>query len=139
MRYFRVGMADELEDQGWARLGVAAALGREYAADSRAFLPFLVKLLQSAMPDETAVRTQGLFKKSVVGVSLDLGGTRYTIDDPGRGPLVAARTQVVRGIALKTEAIAMPECLAELEAALEARAAENARARSALAGMLGLE
>ncbi len=132
-------MADDLEGEGWARLGVAAALGREYAADSRAFLPFLAKLLQGAMPDETELRTQGLFRKSLVGVSVDLGGTRYAVDDPGRGPLAAVRTQVVRGIALKSEPIAMPDFLAELEAILETRAAENARARSALAGMLGLE
>ncbi len=132
-------MAGDLEDQGWVRLGVAAALGREYAADGRNFLPFLVNLLQGAMPDETEVRTQGLFKKSVVGVSVDLGGARYAVDDPGRGALAATRTQVVRGIALKTEAIAMPELLAELEAILEARAAENARARAALSQMLGLE
>lgn len=132
-------MPDDLEGQGWARLGVAAALGREYAADNRAFLPFLAQLLQSAIPDETQVRTQGLFKKSIVGVSVDLGGTRYAIEDPGRGPLTAVRTQVVRGIALKSEPIAMPDCLAELETILEARAAENARARSALSGLLGLE
>ena len=132
-------MPDELESQGWVRLGVAAALGREYSADARAFLPFLVRLLQGAMPEETTVRTQGLFKKSVVGVSVDLGGLRYAVDDPGRGPLVAVRTQIVRGIALKNEPIPMAECLAELEAALETRAAENARARGALAGLLGLE
>ena len=132
-------MAGDIEGQGWARLGVAAALGREYAADARSFLPFLAKLLQGAMPEETEVRTQGLFKKTIVGLSVDLGGMRYTIDDPGRGPLAAVRTQVVRGIALKTEPIPMPECLAELETILEARAGENARARSALAGMLGLD
>lgn len=132
-------MAGDFEDQGWARLGVAAALGREYAADGKAFLPFLARLLQGAMPGETEVRTQGLFKKTVVGVSVDMGGTRYLVDDPGKGPLAAARTQVVRGIALKTEPISLADCLAELEAALEARAAESAQARAALAGMLGLE
>lgn len=119
-------------------MGVAAALGREYAADGKAFLPFLARLLESAMPDETEIRTQGLFKKAVVGVRVELDGVRYAIEDPGRGALVATRTQVVRGIALKTEALAMPEILAELETALQTRAAENARARSALAEMLGL-
>lgn len=132
-------MADDLEGRSWARLGVAAALGREYAADGKAFLPFLANLLEGAMPEETTVRTQGLFKKSIVGVTVDLGGTRYAVDDPGRGPLTAARTQVVRGIALKTEAIPMDELLAELEAALETRAGENARARAALGQMLGLQ
>lgn len=132
-------MAGDLEDQGWARLGVAAALGREYAADGRAFLPFLVQLLEGALPEATQVRTQGFFKKNVVGVGVDLGGVRYVVEDPGRGALSATRTQVVRGIALKTESIAMPNLLAELEAALEARAAENAQARAALARMLGLE
>ena len=132
-------MADDLEDQGWARLGVAAALGREYAADARGFLPFLATLLQGAMPEETEVRTQGFFKKAVVGVAVDLGGVRYAVDDPGRGPLLATRTQVVRGIALKTEALAMPELLAEMEAVLESRARESAQARAALGRTLGLE
>lgn len=132
-------MADDLEGQGWARLGVAAALGREYAADARAFLPYLARMLEGAMPDETEVRTQGFFKKTIVGVGLDLGGTRYSVDDPGRGPLAAARTQVVRGIALKTEPLSLEECLAELETALENRARENASARRALGQMLGLE
>lgn len=131
-------MSNDLEGQGWARLGVAAAIGREYASDARAFLPFLSRLLEGAMPDETTVKTQGFFKKTIVGVNVDLGGTRYSLDDPGRGPLAAARTQVVRGIALKTEAIPMDVLLAELEAALEARARENADARKALAGILGL-
>ena len=132
-------MSDDLEEQGWARLGVAAALGREYAADARAFLPFLARMLEGAIPDETSVRTRGFFKKTIVGVGVDLGGTRYSLEDSGHGPLVATRTQVVRGIALKTEAIPMDVLLAELEATLETRASENAGARKALAGMLGLE
>ncbi len=132
-------MADDLEGQGWARLGVAAALGREYAADSKAFLEFLGRLLKGAMPEETEIRTRGLFKKSIEAVVLDLGGRRYMIEDPGRGPLAASRVQVVRGIALKTESISVEECLVELEAALTTRAGENARARAALGQMLGLE
>lgn len=132
-------MADDLEGQGWARLGVAAALSREYANDSKAFLGFLANLLKSAMPDETEIRTRGLFKKTVEGVVLDLGERRYVIEDPGRGPLAASRVQVVRGIALKTESISVEECLAELEATLTIRAGENAKARAALGQMLGLE
>lgn len=132
-------MIDDPEGQGWARLGVAAALGREYAGEGRSFLPFLARLLQGAMPEETELRTQGLFKKSLVGITIDLGGTRYAVDDPGRGPLAVSRTQIVRGIALKTEPLAMPEFLVELEAILETRAGENARARAALARMLGLD
>lgn len=132
-------MADDLEGQGWARLGVAAALGREYASDSKTFLEFLAQLLKGAMPEETEIRTRGLFKKSIEAVQLDLGGRRYAIEDPGKGPLVASRIQVVRGIALKTESISVQECLAELESALETRASENARARAALGQMLGLE
>jgi len=132
-------MADDLEGQGWARLGVAAALGQEYAKDSKAFLGFLGSLLKGAMPEETEIRTRGLFKKTVEAVVLDLGGWRYQIEDPGRGPLLATRAQVVRGIALKTETIPIEECLAELEATLTARAGENAKARAALAQMLGLD
>lgn len=131
-------MADDLEDRSWARMGVAAALGREYAAEGKTFLEFLARLLKSTMPDETEVATKGLFKKSVQGVTVDLGDTRFTIQDPGKGPLAASRAQVVRGIALKTEPISVEECLRELEIALESRANENARARQALSDMLGL-
>ena len=131
-------MPDELEDSSWARLGVAAALSREYAADGKAFLVLLAQLLKSAMPEETEVTTRGLFKKAVSGVVVDLGKTRYSIEDVGKGPLSVSRAQVVRGIALKTEAIPMEECLAELQESLESRAHENARARQALSDMLGL-
>lgn len=132
-------MADGFEDQGWVRLGVAAALSREYASDSKRFLELLAKMLSEAMPEETEVRTKGLFKKSVSGVVVDLGGSRLSIEDTGRGPLAAWRAQVVRGIVLKNESASVEEVLAEVEAALETRAAENARARKALADALGLD
>lgn len=118
---------------------MAAALSREYASDSKRFLELLAKMLSEAMPEETEVRTKGLFKKSVFGVVIDLGGSRLSIEDTGRGPLAAWRAQVVRGIVLKNESASVEEVLAEVEAALETRAAENARARKALADALGLD
>src|SRR4051812_44071522 len=91
-------------DEG-LKLSLAAALSKQYAADSRSFLTALAQMLESALPDETEVRTRGgLFsKKHVHCVTTVLDGDRYSLEDPGHGPLRASRTHIVRGIALKTE------------------------------------
>lgn len=132
-------MPDAFEDQAWVRLGVATALGREYQADQRSFLALLADALEKALPGETELKRTGFFSnKRLVSVSLQLGNDRYTIEDPGRGPLVAMRVHVVRGIAVKTEEIAMDQALAEIGEALDQRAKTSEAARNALAAMLGL-
>ena len=133
-------MPDSFEEQGWVRIGVATALAKEYAADQKHFLKLLAETLDHALPGEAETKTKGFFSsKSIVGVSVALGDLRYSIDDPGRGPLMATRTKIVRGIALKTEEISVPECVEEISDALEARAGKTAEARNALASLLGLE
>jgi hypothetical protein len=131
-------MPDSFEDQSWAKFGVAAALSHEYAKDQRFFLELLVKTLQSALPDETEVAQRGVFKKSFASVTVTLGDNRYTFEDPGKGAVKATRTHVVRGIALKNEPVAVEEALAEMGQALEQKMANDAKAREALAAMLGL-
>ena len=132
-------MPDAFEDQAWVRMGVASALDREYQSDQRSFLALLAQALEKALPGETELKHAGFFSnKRIVSVSLLLANDRYTIEDPGRGPLRATRVHVVRGIAVKTEEIAMEQALAEIGEALDQRAKTSEAARNALASMLGL-
>lgn len=132
-------MADDPSEPEWLKFGVAAALSRQYAADARQLLPLLAQMLEQALPGEASVDKRGsLFgPKHIWRLTLPLGENRYTIEDPGRGPLVATRTRVVRGIALKTEALSVEQWLGDLGAALDERARTSAQAREALARMVG--
>lgn len=132
-------MVSDLEGQGWVQLGVSGALQQEYLKDQQFFLELLAKTLQAAIPDNTSVRTRGLFKKTLAGVTVDFGEYRYTFEKPERGPVMAMRTKVVRGIALKSEELPVDAALQELSVVLEEKAAKSESARKALAGMLGLE
>lgn len=132
-------MADDFEQQEWLKFGVAATLSKQYAADQRVLLELLATMLDGALPDEAEiVKRGGLFsKKTIAKVVVTFGDHRYTLEDPGRGPLQATRTRIVRGIALKTEPIPVEEWLAEISANLDERARTSARAREALARLIG--
>jgi hypothetical protein len=132
-------MSDPFEQQEWVKFGVAATLSKQYAADQRMFLGLLAQMLESALPGEVEIgRKGGLFaKKTVQRVTVSLGDYKYSLEDPGRGPLLATRMRIVRGIALKTETIPVEQWLAELGAALDERAGSSAAAREALARMIG--
>lgn len=132
-------MADEFEQREWLKFGVAATLSKQYAADQREFLELLASMLQGALPEEAEiVRRGGLFsKKTIAKVVVTFGDYRYTLEDPGRGPLQATRTRIVRGIALKTEPVPVETWLAELSANLDERARTSATAREALARLVG--
>ena len=121
---------------------MAAALSRRYAQDERALLQALAALLQTALPEETKVDRQGglLSPRTIKRVSVSLEDVRYTLESAahgGHGPLRAGRTRVVRGIALKTEGIAVDTWLAELGAALDDRARGSAATREVLARVVG--
>ncbi len=132
-------MADEFEEQGWVKLGVSAALSKEYAQDQRSLLEMLAMMLENALPGEAQIeRRGGLFsKKTVHRISLEMGTDRYSLEDPGKGSLRAFRTKVVRGIALKTEEIPVQEWLDALSVNLEERAKSSASARAALERFVG--
>lgn len=132
-------MSDSFESQDWVRVGVASALAKEFAADQRRFLSLFAKVLQESLPQETKVVTKGLFTKTIIGVEVTLGENRYRIEDTGSGPLQAGKTRVVRGIALKTEPIAMDTCLTEISETMEERARQSAGDRLAMARLLGLD
>src|SRR5271156_5764353 len=95
----------DFEDQAWVKMGVAGALEQEYLKDQGFFLELLAKTLSTALPDETALQTKGFLKKAVVGVQVSLGDYRYCFEKPDHGPVLAKKTKIVRGIALKTEEI----------------------------------
>ncbi len=132
-------MPEGLEGSDVIGMGVAAALGRQYAQEQREFLPMMARILKDSMPESVELIETGLFKKSLRGLIVHHEGNRLTLEDPGRGPLQASFTRVVRGIALKTEPLSIEEWLAAVSACLEKMAAENAAARAALARTLGLD
>ena len=133
-------MPDSFEDQAWVQMGVATALAKEFESDQRPFLQLLAKTLEQALPGEAEIKTEGWFKnKTVVAIAVTLGDLKYTVLDPGRGPLQATRAKIVRGIALKTETVSVEECLQGIGEGLEERAKQSAGARNALAAMLGLQ
>lgn len=132
-------MSDDFEQQEWLKFGVAATLSKQYATDERQFLEQLAVMLESALPGEIDIaRKGGLFtKKTVQRVTVTFGDNRYALEDQGRGPLQAAKTRIVRGIALKTELMTVPDWLTEIGAALDERARTSARAREALSRLVG--
>ena len=132
-------MADAFEEQEWFKFGVAATLAKQYSGDQRQFLELLAQMLERALPDETQIERRGGFfaKKTLHKVVVMLGENRYTLEDPGRGPLSALRTRIARGIALKTETISVETWVQELGTALDERARSSASAREALARLIG--
>ena len=123
----------------FAEVGVAGALAHAYAQDSRGFLPLLAIVLAGALPDETEVeRKGGLFQreKPVRKIAVTLGDNIYTLEDLGRGPLVASRVKIVRGIKLKTDALPTEEWLAEVSAEISAHARQNEKTFFALKTLL---
>lgn len=132
-------MSDSFEDQEWVKLGVASALAKQFESDQRHLLQLLAQSFERDFPGQTKTRTKGLFSaKHVVALEITLGDFAYTIEDSGSGSLFATKKKIVRGIALKTDPIPVPDCLAELAQALETKARTSAETHNALAEALGL-
>ncbi|MES2462441.1 MAG: hypothetical protein V4671_17810 [Armatimonadota bacterium] len=120
-------------------LSVAASMSRQYTEDSRVFLLSLADLLESALPGEARIRRSGLLggnSRPIRRIEIDFPGGRFALEDPGRGPLVATRTQVVRDVALKTEAIPVNEWIQAVSAAIARRADESKATRDSLRQLL---
>ena len=132
-------MSDPFEEQEWFKFGVAATLSKQAAGDQREFLNLLAQMLERALPEDTQIERKGVFfaKKTLHKVIVMLGENRYTLEDPGRGPLLASRTRIVRNIALKTESIPVETWVQELGTALDERARSSATAREALGRLIG--
>jgi hypothetical protein len=126
------------EGEGWERVGVAAALAKQYAEDEREFLSLLATFLEGALPGNIKIDRAGWFgKKTITRVAVTLDDFNYLLEDPGRGPLVARRARVVRGVALKTEQLSVPQWIEMLSDALDQRASTSQAAREALSRLLG--
>lgn len=123
----------DMQHDSGLRLGVAAELAKRYGADERDFLRALAAMLERALPDDVQIERTGWFGKGPVKrLSVTLGDNIYALEDLGRGPLQATRARIVRGITLKTDAVAVAPWIEELGAALQERAQTSEAARDAL-------
>ena len=135
-----MGTPEDLEEAEWLRLGVAAALSREYAANQRHFLDAVARVLDQALPGHVEVERGGsLFarQKPVKELRVVLGDHRYTLSAQGPGPVQARKTLVKRGIALNTEGIPVGEWIELLVSALQEYAQHNQGAHDALKRLAG--
>ncbi len=130
-------MADSSYGEGLGFEVLASSL-RADAGDTKSFLEVLANKLGGALPTRTSVeRESHLFarEKPVKSISIELGEFRYQIGHQ-HGTLTAQRTRVVRGIALKTEALGVDDWLDALSQALLELAQQSASDRAALQRML---
>ena len=130
----------EFEADPLIQIGVAGALSKELQQDHEQFIQYLAHALQTAFPNEAQLKYEGGFlsKKRLCGVSIKLGDDLYSLTKPAKGAINSSRTHVVRGIALKTEPIAVEQWLNEISTRIEETVGQNSQARSALASALGL-
>jgi len=128
-------------------MSVAAAMARQYGEDSRSFMKSLANLLESALPGEAQIKRTGLFggdNRPIKRIEMEfrdvsgnaLNATRFAIEDTGHGVLTAFRTQVVRGITLKTETIAVESWISNISQAIGRRASSSKSSRDALRQLL---
>jgi hypothetical protein len=129
-------MSDSFEQQDWVRTGVAAAMMRSLQAGNQPALEATAKLLTSALPSRTKLEYKGLFTQKLVKVSVSLGDDVLTLRTDPQGGLEAARTHTSRGIALKSEIMAMEEWLSTLIVALEEKARSDSASAAALEAWL---
>ncbi len=109
---------------------LSAAWFRKAQGDLRAFLEGFATRMEGAIPGHVTVerRRDGLFSKTshVVKVAIDAGPAVYVLH-LDNNHLSALRAKSVRGVTLKSEAMAVPEWLAALNADVQ-RLAERADA-----------
>ena len=120
-------MAEDMGD-----FDLLAASLRADSADMQAWVAALGMKLAGALPNRVALRHGGMFGNGPVeGISADFGDWRFLLRLQ-HGQPVAERTHVVRGIALKTESIALDAWIDALSRALAELAATSARERTAI-------
>jgi hypothetical protein len=119
-------------------LDLLAASLRADAGDTAAFLDALAARLEGAFPGQVEVERKGrLFggAKHARRIAVRLGDSHYEIAGDG-GALVARRRNVVRGIALKSEDLAVEAWIENLSRDLIALAESSERDRLALERLL---
>ena len=118
---------------------LAASL-RADAGDTLAFMEALATKLGGALPHRVRVeRGGGLFSHAhpVRQITVNLGDWQYLVTATPDGALEAARTHAVRGIALKSEPVALDQWIEDLSAGLAALAQASLQDRMALQRLLG--
>ena len=118
---------------------LAASL-RADAGDTLAFMEALAAKLGGALPHRVRVeRGGGLFSRAhpVRLIAVNLGEWEYLVTAESSGMLAAARTHAVRGIALKSEPVALDQWIEELSAGLADLARASLQDRMALQRLLG--
>jgi hypothetical protein len=119
---------------------LAAAL-RADMSDLNTFVEVLAGKVESALPGRVTIerRGGGLFsrEKKVQRIEINLDNNRYAlVADHGR--IQSHRSNIVRGIVLKTEALPLDSWITLLSRDLAAEAEESESARVALERMLGM-
>lgn len=117
---------------------LASAL-RADSRDLSTFLEVMASKFEGALPGRARVEYhRGLLRRSrqVRTVALSLGEDRFELVRE-QGAVVARRTRVVRGIALKTEQLSIDEWLGELSHSLVREGRTSSRDRVALERLLG--
>ncbi len=128
--------ADEPDES--MRVEMLAASLRADATDLGAFMEALAAKLGGALPQRTRIeRSGGMFSHNhpVRRISVNLGDWEYVITLE-HGGLAASRTHLVRGIALKSEAIGVDEWIETLAAELTLLAERSTQDSAALRRLL---
>jgi hypothetical protein len=122
----------------WETLGVSGALLTRYHEDQHALLDQLATFLESALPAQTTVRrTHGLIgPKHTTSLTIELNGSRLSLERGQRGGLEARRTRVVRDVALRTDTLLLETWLDELGSALTTELERTTTGRTALSRLL---
>jgi hypothetical protein len=118
---------------------LAASL-RADAGDTLAFMEALGAKLGGALPHRVRVeRGGGFFSHAhpVRRITVDLGDWQYVVNAAPDGALAASRTHAVRGIALKSEPVALDQWIVDLSNGLAALAQASLQDRMALQRLLG--
>ena len=109
-------MADLEEEDALIRLGVAAEAARRYCADQRELAGDLARTIDKFLPGHAEIEySGGLFGgRRLASIRIPVKDHVFQLSVPPKGPLVATRAKVVRGIRLKTETLSVPDWLAAL-------------------------
>ena len=114
---------------------LAAGLGREASGDRELFLSLLVESLAPALGERLKVeRAGGWFRRDgpIRRVRVELEEEQYALEVGRSGALRATRCRIVRGIALKTDELAVEAWLQLLGEALAEYARTHREAMEAL-------
>ena len=130
-RLYHCGFCGTQKQVGIGADQVAAGMALDLS-NIDAFLGHLARSLQQAVPTQVQVHASGAH---VVGLDVTLEGDAFSVRRDGHG-VVAQYKKLVRGIALKTKELPLPEWVQMLSSSLAKHANANAQA-GALAAQLG--